>query len=223
MIDITFDTIVHNDAICHLSFDKDCSLHMCMIRIQEFYESDDPDIRNKKVSIEDIIDSYINKYKKFDYFDRWAAFNIPGNILLRFQKLYKKEIRPKEKIIFDAVDELCPDWQDNCKNFYLICTFKNQHEKSDVNHEVAHALYYINKEYKKEADELINKCTCQKSIFNKLKKWGYAEKVFADELQAYLGTSSDNYLKEYFKLRNPDKTSRPFKQLFNKYRKDLCQ
>ena len=55
-------------------------------------------------------------------------------------------------------------------------------------HEICHAKYYLDKEYKKEKDDLLKKI--KKSHYNIFKKnllsIGYPIKVMNDEIQAYL-------------------------------------
>ena len=72
--------------------------------------------------------------------------------------------------------------------YYIIGTIRKD---NTFNHEIAHALYYLEPTYKAE----VNKLTAQLS--NKLKlaiynvlATTYPEKVFNDELQAYMSTNS---------------------------------
>ena len=65
-----------------------------------------------------------------------------------------------------------------------------ENDKQVTEHEVAHGLYYLNKEYKKEMVSLINKMPkgmrkmAEKSLINV----GYCKSVLKDELHAYFAT-----------------------------------
>jgi predicted unusual protein kinase regulating ubiquinone biosynthesis (AarF/ABC1/UbiB family) len=65
-----------------------------------------------------------------------------------------------------------------------------------MNHEIAHGLYYTNKQYKKNCDDLISKI--KKKDYNLMKKKlleiGYSndKKIIDDEIQAFMSTGLYN-------------------------------
>ena len=69
-----------------------------------------------------------------------------------------------------------------------------------MDHEIAHGLYYTNKQYKKNCDELISKI--KPTHYNKLKKilimMGYVgeKKIIDDEIQAFMSTGLYNGLEK---------------------------
>jgi predicted unusual protein kinase regulating ubiquinone biosynthesis (AarF/ABC1/UbiB family) len=67
-----------------------------------------------------------------------------------------------------------------------------------MNHEIAHGLYFTNKEYKKKVNELIGniKPTHYDKLKKKLIKMGYVDdkKIIDDEIQAFMSTGLYNGL-----------------------------
>ena len=81
--------------------------------------------------------------------------------------------------------------------FYIIGGKKG--DMNVIDHEIAHALYYMNESYKGEMDDLnydfFKKHSMQYSkIVKALKKMGYGENVIKDEVQAYMSTSKKSEL-----------------------------
>ena len=66
-------------------------------------------------------------------------------------------------------------------------------ENSTFQHEVAHGLYYTNKEYKELMDEITEAIPLDTYLKfrNNLLKMGYTESVVNDEIQAYLSWGWD--------------------------------
>lgn len=184
--------------IIHFEFDNQFELTSTMVRLQEFYESPYPEINGKYFELEKFMDMYAKDNKgRFTYFTDWAGFNVPGHIVIKFMNMYYFNMREKEvklinKIPFNIL--FAP-------KFYIIATYRNL----DYKHEYAHALYYINENYKKEIDKESVRLSprVRESWKKKLKKWGYCDKVFMDELQAYnVGLKKPRFLKifnKYFK------------------------
>jgi len=85
------------------------------------------------------------------------------------------------------------------EKFYLIGTDLSNDTLLD--HEIAHGLYYTNKEYKKKVDNIIDRMTSDmyNKISNELLDMGYNKNVINDEIQAYLSTGEKN---SYHKLIN---------------------
>ena len=66
-----------------------------------------------------------------------------------------------------------------------------------IEHEVAHALYYLSPDYKRKVNALIK--NLPKKIYNeaerKLVKMGYGKNVIKDEIQAYFSIEGLNSFK----------------------------
>jgi hypothetical protein len=69
-------------------------------------------------------------------------------------------------------------------------------DKGTLNHEIAHGLYFTNKEYKKKVTELINniKPIHYEKLKKKLIKMGYVDdkKIIDDEIHAFMSTGLYN-------------------------------
>jgi len=97
--------------------------------------------------------------------------------------------------------------------FYLIAISKEQDfDKSIIKHELAHALYYLKKEYRLKVNNLLEKYNPEKLKEELRKKNGYSEQVINDELHAWILASSH-------KLKNKvsGKLKLSLGKLFNKY------
>jgi predicted nucleic-acid-binding Zn-ribbon protein len=168
---------------------------MLFCRYQEFYESPYDEIRGKFFSWEKFMMVYKSKRKEntFTYPIDWAGFNIPSIVINRAMMAFKKDWGPYDEIMSDI-------WF-HCENYplrfgeprskwYLIGA--DTFNSSTMNHEIAHGLYYTNKEYKKNCDSLV--AEIKPSHYEKLRKKlisiGYIDnkKIIDDEIQAFMST-----------------------------------
>lgn len=169
---------------------------MCMhfLRYQEFYESASPKFRGKSFEIFDFMKWYSLKYGKgsFTYPSDWDGFNIPSSVIF---DLWNKHLI-SDKNIYDY--EMMQAWREcNAKiyektelavnQFYIIGTVRGN---KALKHEIAHGLFYLDPDYKKEATKLVKALSpsIRKSLNSTLKKLGYTPKVYVDEIQAYMST-----------------------------------
>ncbi len=188
--------------ILYFHADNQYELTSTFIRIQEFYESPFKNIRNNKFSLEDYIDTTYKNKQKFNYYDNWSGFNVPGHKVREFLFLNLFSLRKKEFILFKhlSLKQLL-----GLEKFYIIGYYKSE----DILHEVAHALYYLKPDYKEEMNILINKySTSYKTrLKNKYLKMGYCESVLYDEIQAYSVEENNKSFKSIFtKYINKDKS-----------------
>jgi len=180
-----------DSKIIHFNFRSQKSLTKTMLRFQEFYES--PYFKGKYFNISEFKVWYKKetKSKKFTYYEDWVGFNFPSYIVKNFIKQgFLKDLSKDEKYIIDVLSQLN-------QKYYVIGTY----EKSDTNntksflHEMVHAMYYLNTEYrrkvnlaiKKEKDNIVD---MSKTLLN---LGGYSEGVLYDEINAYVSTN--NYRK----------------------------
>jgi hypothetical protein len=92
---------------------------------------------------------------------------------------------------------------DFTKPFYIIGGKKG--DMNVIDHEISHALYYMNTEYKDLMDaanyQFYKNLRMEYSkMIKKLKKMGYGNNVIKDEVQAYMSTSTKKELVETFGL-----------------------
>lgn len=195
-----------------VQFEYPTRYHVCsaFVRMGEFYESPMPDIRGKYFSMDKFMDLYTAKnegprrFEKFTYFDDWGGYNIPGEIITKFFLTFGHDLRDKEKVVLDAIQE----FMDRGEKFYVIATHTNKdlaYSKALIAHEMAHGFYYLIPEYKEACSEIYKTLSedAKSKINAKLKFYGYSDFTYEDESQAYL--SSDSYKKSYSRFWVIDK------------------
>jgi len=177
--------------IIHLKFKRKRDLTKTMLRFQEHFES--PKFRNKFFSLEEFKAWYITTTddNKFTYYSDWSGFNFPSKILKSFYAGKFDPLSPEEKHILDLL-------RAEKGRFYIIATFKNE----DVKHELAHAKFYVNAEYRKEVKKAIASINAN-PIYKILREMGYDRTVMVDEAHAYL-LETDEYLEKEFKVKVED-------------------
>lgn len=195
---------------------------MLFCRYQEFYESPYSEIRNKFFTWERFMSVYRKKRSEylFTYPKDWAGFNIPSNVIEKGLNLFEKDKGPYDEIMSDI-------WH-SCENYplrfnkprtkwYLIGA--DSLKSKTMDHEIAHGLYYTNKEYKKNCDILISniKPVHYESLKKKLMKMGYVneKKIIDDEIQAFMSTGLYNGLD----TKQLKKYEKDFINNFKKYNK----
>jgi hypothetical protein len=105
--------------------------------------------------------------------------------------------------------------------FYIIGTDESSCVETR-RHEYCHGLYYLNPEYKDACDKIYYNMTTESKevMFDGFKEMGYAVSKYADEVQAYLTTSTVADLLENFKFTQgtfPLNTIRDYQENFSKY------
>jgi hypothetical protein len=101
----------------------------------------------------------------------------------------------------------------NGEKFYIIGVVRGN---KALSHEIAHGLFYLNSQYKKETKHLVKALSddMRKTINEALKNLGYTPKVYVDETQAYMATG----LTEAFGKVDQWKNERaPFEACFKKF------
>lgn len=177
-------SLIHSQIV-HVKYKNQYDLASSFMRIQEFYESPIEGIKDCPFALETFMDKYAKEYGVFDYFEKWSGFNVPSDILKDFIEtqgiFYAKEIR-----LINYIKSLV-DWD---KPFYVIGTFQDV----DIDHELAHAFYYISKDYKKKMKKLLNEIpkSDMSGLMNNLQETRYHPSVYLDEIQAYISSCSDS-------------------------------
>jgi hypothetical protein len=212
---------------------------MTFCRVQEFYESPNPDFRGKHFNIWDYIEWYSRTKKgAFTYAFDWSGFNIP--LPIAWECYAGKENRNPRKG-YNGVSSM-PDtwkskWDETMKDIIWAVQSRmfNKKNRRDYNayiigakdmegntfqHEVAHGLYYTNKEYRELMDEITQ--TIPLEYYTKFRQnlldMGYTESVVDDEIQAYLSWGWDyakfskGVDKKFCKTINKE-----YQKVFNKY------
>lgn len=186
--DLKFKKIT--DDIIHIQLPTREKLAEAMIRFQEYYESPFPDIRGKIFTLGYVRSkgsrhmSGVATYEGGKHYEAdWSGYNFPSHILDPFVRGLFDPLTSYEQDIVNAL---------KCKEgkFYIIGTFGEDDPSETLTHEICHALYYINPQYKKEVDVVLKQYNL--SNFKKaMREWGYCEEVLDDECHAYMSADYD--------------------------------
>lgn len=181
--------------VIHARFSNQYMSSMTFARLSCFYELACDDLRGRYFTLEEFMDKYAKWKGSFSFSTDWHGFNVPGDSVLRFCQIFDDEKKgrfflEKEKKLICETMKILGEQRWKSKEFYLIGSFgplDNSNLDNDViEHEVAHAMYYLNKEYKETMDNLVKDW----SGFGEKKKLlldaGYHSERIVDEIQAYL-------------------------------------
>ena len=187
------------------------------VRFQEHYES--PRFRGKVFSMKEYMDWYVRespkgkKTGKFTYNLDWSGFNIPSYILEPFYKGRFNPLSSRER----ALLKLFKDRRK--KRFYVIGIFKRG-KLSILKHEIAHGLFYTNKEYRKEVLRALR--SVKKRHLRELEKYlmsfqAYHRDTWMDETHAYLLADLPHLKRKGVETKNLKGLSAELNSIFRKY------
>jgi len=206
-------TILRNVIV--ISFRNKRLLGTAFFRVQEFYEG--RGVVGKVVPIGHLI-SYYTENGVFMYTLDNEGYNVPGNIVELFKQ--KHTLYPLEQTLFDLIDSLKIS-----SKFYVIGVFgtKTVNRNAIVNHEIAHALYYLSSKYRREVKQILEKVDLS-GVFATLRSMGYSKKVYYDEANAYLTTGAapiESYGADIAHLKDTiKKLKKAFRWITREYKKD---
>ena len=196
---------------------------MLFCRVQEYYESPNPEFRGKNFSIWDYIEWYSRRNNDvFTYTFDWGGFNIPLKTAWDCYEKLKENETPYDKVMDEIIRtiEMKMFNKKNTRNWNAYIIGAPSTDDDTFEHEVCHGLYATNKEYKELVDEVTIAIPLKEyqTFRANLLKMGYNGIVIDDEIQAYLST---NY--EYSKFSKGvsrklcKELHKQYKQIFNRY------
>ena len=202
--------------VYHIHMESCYDLAMHFWRYQEYFES--PTYQGRIVTLVDYMEAYAKEEGEgvFTYPIDWSGFNVPSDILIgvsdaELPDLNKYDIRMRSWV--NAIRQ-----QEKDHKFYFIGTCEDdEHLKETLNHEIGHALYCLDEEYKEIMDNLIKAMPRKNynAIWEDLIEEGYHVSVIWDEIQAYAATGPLDELK---KSLSPA-VCKPFISAYKKQRK----
>lgn len=161
--------------------DTQDELGLTFMRFQEFYESANPEFKNKIFTQGQLKKWYSETYGANNYHTTWIGFNFPSKVLQPFKDGLFDPLTNEETRLLEL-------FKYRTDSFYIIGAQNN----SVLRHELSHALYASNIKYQKEIDSFISK---NRKKMNKIIKYilgkGYCEDVLNDEIQAYITDNED--------------------------------
>lgn len=177
------------NSIYHLTFKSRYEMAMFFLRYQEYYESINPEFRGHAFTYLDYMSWYVQYSNKstFTYPKDFIGYNLPSESIY---ECYTYGIPEGDKNKYDyMMGRLFLELKDDSNGkFYIIGSIRKD---VTYHHELAHALYYLEPEYKKAMDMITGHLPekFRRNIYNILATT-YCEEVFRDETQAYLSTNS---------------------------------
>jgi hypothetical protein len=188
---------------------------LLFLRYQEFYESQFSEIFNMDFEINDFINLYTknsNRDNLFTYNIDWSGFNLPSTSIEKCMKGIK-DPNEYDRIFSEIIKSIREEYPTG--NYYLLGVDNLTSDLMD--HEVAHALYFTNPEYKKEMDSIIESMVNETRVglSDIIIEMGYNKDVVYDEIQAYMSTGLSDEMSEIDKIK---KYTGKFKSTFEKYR-----
>jgi hypothetical protein len=165
--------------VWHVASADKVTLAMTFLRMQEWYESANPDFFGKVFTLDAFKAWYAKGHKgRFSYPYDWAGFNVPSTAAHMVRKHFP-EHSVFEKRLFRKLDRLGVF---DLECFYLIGSKSSSPRV--LAHELRHALYFTTPDYRREVDLVLEKFPVA-SLKRRLRKMGYAETVIDDEVQAW--------------------------------------
>lgn len=204
--------------IWHLNFSDSYDLTIHFFRYQEYYES--PDMKKKNVQFVDLMENYSRTIGKgsFTYTKDWAGFNMPGDQIFERHRAGISDPNRHDELMYSLACYIRS--KEKSEKFYIIGTSNDDDWRNTTfNHELAHGLFYADEAYKARMTKYVEELPerVRSKIFGALKKWGYDEKFFVDECQAYMATG----LQEGIDAKMIVEHQSRFKRLFNSYSKGI--
>ena len=210
-------------SIYAVKIDDQYQRAMLFLRYQEFYESPYKRFQGKNFDIFEFMDYYRKKRDAdtFTYPKDWSGYNIPSDSFKKCIKgVFDLKVNqtPYDQIMMDIVHLIYEDLKSFTpypkeEKFYIIGT---DNIKSDIMaHEIAHALFFLDRDYRKEMTGLVKDLPMRKfnGMQNILLRLGYRKEVIADEIQAFMSTGLWD---EMERLKLKEDTLR-FGEVFKRY------
>jgi hypothetical protein len=176
-----------------VEFATQYGLASTFLRFQEYYES--PRFRGQVFALEEYMDWYAETHGSFSYFDDWAGFNVPSLVFEPFRNGDFDPLLVKERRLLALLAR-------EREPFYVIGVARDggKRRRETVMHELAHALYYTNAEYRREVVACL-RGQDTRALARKLRGQGYHARVIQDEVHAYLLDASLRGARQFVELR----------------------
>jgi len=210
-------------GVIHLVYPAQLTLARAFMRMQEFYESNIEGFRGEHFTRDEFKRAYAESkgtgtgWGEFTYYDDWGGFNVPGNIVNKFLKVF----HPDHSEV--TLVNLIKMHRKPRGEYYVIGTYA-QDEWDTVSHELSHAFWYLHPHFQEMGQELVD--GLPRRFYRKAKKalldLGYCEEVIDDEIMAYMGTSNMAEMVDVFETKNiPWKKALEFQEAFADYLEEV--
>jgi hypothetical protein len=193
-----------------VTLESQYDLAMLFCRVQEFYESPCRHFRGKAFSIWDYFSWYaVGGTGCFSYPVDFVGFNVPLHVARECYKLNAIET-PYDVIMCELVTRYFSPRMPR----YLIGA--NSLTDATFAHELSHAMYALDDEYRTAANRITRKIPAakRKRLNANLAAMGYSSTVFDDEIQAYFATGTTK--KFMCGVRNVERLQLQYRELYCK-------
>jgi len=191
-----------------VTFSNQRDLGLSSLRISEFCMAA-KNHRHRAFDWEKFLTKIIDKKTgEVDYFSVWAGFTIYGKEFMELacdHKHLRKIMTETERNFIDQLYNLiiANGYNKKNHNFCIIVYIDSDRaSKNHFKHELAHALYTIDENYKAGVLEILNEIPPGelKKLKNKLgSTYNKQDYVLTDEAQAYLAANTKRQIYKYFK------------------------
>ncbi len=196
--------------ILEIRFDDTYELCNSSYLFSHHYE--DPHWNGKVFTRLELDEFYERNYDDAHHWKKkWSGSNIPDYV---FERFIMGDFVGLNDFELDLIQRV----RGVSQPYYVIMTSNSA--KYTWNHEIAHAIWYTNSEYKRKAQEIVEQnrnlgyldraITC-------LREQGYADHVLNDELHVYCGVFYDVYFARV-NILVPSDMRKQLIELFNEYR-----
>ena len=120
-------------------------------RLAEYYEGNRHNKRNKQVTLVDFLDQWMDRDGDVDYFKFWDGFNITDSAFRSWLRTVG-QLSQAEQTVVDAVEKATQ----GMKKFCVIGVSGD--DPATVQHEMFHAKYYLDPDFKRDVDQLFDQC-----------------------------------------------------------------
>jgi hypothetical protein len=193
--------------VFHIHADSRRELGMLFLRYTEFYESKYDHIRGNKFTLVQQMSAYCREHllspdADWSYTTDWSGYNFPAEVIKQVHDLGIPDPNHYDSLMYGLYGMI--ESETVGKPAYVIGT-SDCSKGTTLNHELAHAMYYLDKEYKDWVHRILDYYTFRITVRKMgqcLSYANYPEKVHADEIQAYVTTGEG----EMFKSLEGDST-----------------
>jgi len=136
------------DGCVLLKFKTIPDLTESFFRMAEYYDGDQ---KKKHVDMAEFLDDWMDRQGNADYFKFWDGFNITDSAFRSWRRSVGK-LSQAEQTAVDAVDQATK----GMKKFCVMGVSGD--DPATMQHELFHAKYYLDPDFKRNADQLFDEC-----------------------------------------------------------------
>lgn len=174
---------IYDNLFC-VGFNKRKNMCETFVRFHGHYEN--PNFQSKIFTKKQFDRWFKNNTEEgsdldMDFYSLGGGFNVPDYVFNKFLEGKFDPLSEKEKKLLNEISKI------KRNKFYVLAIDRT--EKCRINHEIAHGLYYLNKNYKEEINKFI--FDMPKRDFKKIESilktsQIYSDERIVDEIQAHL-------------------------------------